>query len=69
LRYRRKLMESRAAERHRLLKLLETANVKLASVVADVFGGSGRLRRQALIDGTATRWPGRRWRKAVVTIR
>jgi hypothetical protein len=55
LRYRRKLMESRAAERHRLLKLLETANVKLASVVADVFGGSGRLRRQALIDGTATR--------------
>ena len=31
-RYRRKLVESQAAERNRLLKLLETANIKLASV-------------------------------------
>jgi len=54
LRYRRKLMESRTAERNRLLKLLETANVKLASVVTDVFGVSGRLMLHALIDGTAT---------------
>jgi len=54
LRYRRKLMESRTAERNRLLKLLETANVKLASVVSDVFGVSGRLMLHALIDGTAT---------------
>ena len=30
-RYRRKLVESQAAERNRLLKLLETANIKLAS--------------------------------------
>jgi transposase len=43
LRYRRKLMESRTAERNRLLKLLETANIKLASVATDVFGVSGRL--------------------------
>jgi transposase len=54
LRYRRKLMESRTAERNRLLKLLETANIKLASVVTDVFGVSGRLMLQALIEGTAT---------------
>ena len=54
LRYRRKLMESRTAERNRLLKLLETANIKLASVVTDVFGVSGRLMLDALIEGTAT---------------
>jgi transposase len=30
-RYRRKLVESRTADRNRLLKLLETANIKLAS--------------------------------------
>jgi hypothetical protein len=38
LRYRRKLVKSQAAERNRLLKLLETANFKLASVASDVFG-------------------------------
>ena len=54
LRYRRKLMESRTAERNRLLKLLETANIKLASVVTDVFGVSGRLMLHALIEGAAT---------------
>ena len=42
-RYRRKLVESRSAERNRLLKLLETANIKLASVASDVFGVSGLL--------------------------
>ena len=36
-RYRRKLVESQAAERNRLLKLLETANIKLSSVATDVF--------------------------------
>ncbi|MGH8567673.1 MAG: IS110 family transposase [Gammaproteobacteria bacterium] len=54
LRYRRKLMESRTAERNRLLRLLETANIKLASVMTDVFGVSGRLMLQALIEGAAT---------------
>jgi transposase len=53
-RYRRKLVESQAAERNRLLKLLETANIKLASVATDVFGVSGRLMRRALIAGKAT---------------
>jgi len=40
-RYRRKLVESRSAERNRLLKLLESANIKLASVATNVFGLSG----------------------------
>jgi len=54
LRYRRKLVESQAAERNRLLKLLETANIKLASVASDVFGVSGQAMLRALIEGTAS---------------
>jgi transposase len=54
LRYRRKLTESQAAERNRLLKLLETANIKLASVASDVFGVSGRAMLRALIVGEAS---------------
>ena len=54
LRYRRKLVESQAAERNRLLKLLETANIKLASVATVVFGVSGRAMLKALIEGTAS---------------
>jgi transposase len=53
-RYRRKLVESRSAERNRLLKLLESANIKLASVASDVFGVSGLLMLQALVEGKAT---------------
>ena len=54
MRYRRKLAESQTAERNRLLKLLETANIKLASVASDVFGASGRLMLRALAEGKAT---------------
>ena len=59
LRYRRKLVESQAAERNRLLKLLETANIKLASVASDVFGVSGRAMLKALIEGVPRpkKWP------------
>ena len=54
LRYRRKLVESQAAERNRLLKLLETANIKLASVASDVFGVSGQAMLKALIESNAS---------------
>jgi transposase len=53
-RYRRKLIESRSAERNRLLKLLESANIKLASVATDIFGASGRLTFEALVEGKTT---------------
>jgi transposase len=53
-RYRRKLVESQATERNRLLKLLESANIKLASVATDVFGVSGRLMLRAMIAGKAS---------------
>ena len=54
LRYRRKLVDATAAERNRLLKLLETANIKLSSVMSDVFGVSGMAILRALIVGGAT---------------
>jgi transposase len=49
-RYRRKLVEAESAERNRLIKLLESAGIKLAGVVSDVFGVSGRAMLHALID-------------------
>jgi transposase len=54
LRYRRKLVEAHSAERNRIIKVLEQANIKLASVAADVFGVSGMLMIKALIGGEAT---------------
>jgi transposase len=54
LRYRRKLIEAQAAERNRLQRLLETANIKLASVATDVLGVSGRAILRALIEGEAS---------------
>jgi len=54
VRYRRKLVQSQAAERNRLLKVLEDSNIKLASVATDVFGLSGRLMLRALIEGRTT---------------
>jgi transposase len=52
-RYRRKLSQAGASERNRLLKVLETANIKLAGVASDVFGVSGRAMLRALIAGEA----------------
>jgi transposase len=51
LRYRRKLVNAEVDERNRLLKLLETANIKLSGVATDVFGVSGRAMLRALIAG------------------
>src|SRR5207249_11744205 len=53
-RYRRKLVESRSAERNRLLKVLETANIKLASVASDVFGVSGMQMLREIVRGEST---------------
>ena len=53
-RYRRKLSQAGASERNRLLKLLESANIKLAGVASDAFGVSGRAMLRALIAGDAS---------------
>jgi transposase len=50
-RYRRSLIRDRAREMQRVEKLLEDAQIKITSVVSDVFGLSGRAILQALIDG------------------
>ncbi|NKQ34481.1 MAG: IS110 family transposase [Chloroflexi bacterium] len=53
-RYRTKLVQERAREANRVQKLLEGANIKLASVATDVLGVSGRLMLKALIEGNAS---------------
>ena len=50
-RYRKTLVQERADEINRLQKVLETANVKLASVATDVLGKSGRHMLSALAEG------------------
>ncbi len=50
-RYKRKLIQQRVSECNRLHKILESANIKLSSVVSDVFGATGWAIICALIDG------------------
>lgn len=50
-RYRKSLIRVRADEVNRLQKVLETANIKLTSVVTDVMGATGRAMVRALIAG------------------
>ena len=50
-RYRRSLVEERSREANRIQKLLEGANIKLASVGTDVLGASGRAMLKALAAG------------------
>jgi transposase len=52
-RRRRKLIQNAGAEKNRVGKVLEDANVKLGSVLSDVFGVSGQLMLEALLDGKA----------------
>lgn len=52
-RQRRKLVEERAAVVNRLQKVLEGANIKLASVASDVTGVSARAMLEAIVAGQA----------------
>ena len=54
VRLRRSMSEALTTERHRTLKLLESANIKLASVATEVFGVSGLAMLKALVENTAT---------------
>lgn len=51
-RYCKALIRERASEVNRVQKLLEGANVKLATVATDVLGVSGRQMLEALVAGT-----------------
>ncbi len=50
-RYRKTLIQQRAAEANRVQKLLESANIKLGLVATDILGASGRAMLQALVRG------------------
>jgi transposase len=50
-RYKRKLVQAISAEKSRIQKVLEDANIKLSSVVSDTFGVSGSHIVEALIHG------------------
>jgi transposase len=50
-RYRRTLIRERAREKQRAEKLLEDTQIKLSSVISDIFGRSGRDMLEALIAG------------------
>jgi transposase len=50
-RYRKRQIEDRAQEVNRLVRLLEDAGIKLASVATDVMGVSGRAMMAALLQG------------------
>jgi transposase len=50
-RYRTSLKQERTAEVNRLQKVLEGANIKLASVASDIMGKSGRQMLDALVAG------------------
>jgi transposase len=51
-RYRTTLVHERADEVNRLQKVLEGANIKLASVATDLLGKSGRAMLEALVGGS-----------------
>jgi transposase len=50
-RRRKKLLSNLNAEKNRIQKVLEVANVKIGSVVSDVFGVSGQQMLSALLSG------------------
>ena len=53
MRHLKALVGTLAAERNRTLKLLESAGIKLAGVMSDVFGVSGMLMLRALAKGSS----------------
>jgi transposase len=53
-RFRRMLVQSQTSEKNRILKVLETAGVKVATFASDVFGVSGMAMLRALAEGAST---------------
>ncbi len=54
VRYRTSFVQERATLVNRVQKVLEGANIKLASVVTDIMGVSGRAMLEAIVDGQAS---------------
>ena len=56
-RYRKKLVHDATSEKNRIHKLLQDANVKLTTHMSDIFGVSGRLLLQKIVDGEVITLP------------
>lgn len=50
-RYRKKLVYQATAEKNRIHRLLQDANIKITSFMSDIFGVSGRLLLQRVVNG------------------
>ncbi|OKP96843.1 IS110 family transposase [Paenibacillus sp. P46E] len=50
-RYRRKLLRDATAEKNRVHKILQDANLKLTTYISDIFGISGRALLESVING------------------
>lgn len=50
-RYRRKLLGDATAEKNRIHKILQDANLKLTTYISDIFGVSGRALLESVING------------------
>lgn len=50
-RYRKKLVQDATSEKNRIHRLLQDANIKLTTHMSDIFGVSGRILLQKIIDG------------------
>jgi transposase len=50
-RYRRKLVNDATAEKNRIHKILQDANIKITTYVSDIFGVSGRALLESLMNG------------------
>ncbi|MFC4304556.1 IS110 family transposase [Cohnella boryungensis] len=50
-RYRRKLLGDATAEKNRIHKILQDANLKLTTYISDMFGTSGRALLESIING------------------
>lgn len=50
-RYRKKLVYQATAEKNRIHRILQDANIKLTSFMSDIFGVSGRLLLERLVNG------------------
>lgn len=50
-RYRKKLISDQTAEKNRIHKILQDANIKMTTYISDLFGVSGRNLLQALMNG------------------
>ncbi|WP_230193415.1 IS110 family transposase, partial [Paenibacillus sp. CECT 9249] len=50
-RYRRKLVQNVTQEKNRIHKILQDANLKLATFITDIFGVSGRALLESIVNG------------------